>query len=58
MKDGKYYTDADIAGLLGISLGRLKMLHQCHRLKYENAVVGALVKILLCATRSLVPQAV
>lgn len=23
-KDGKYYTDSDIAGLLGISLGRLR----------------------------------
>ena len=23
-KDGKYYTDTEIAGLLGISLGRLR----------------------------------
>jgi hypothetical protein len=23
-RDGKYYTDSDIAGLLGISLGRLR----------------------------------
>jgi hypothetical protein len=56
MKDGKYYTDADIAGLLGISLGRLRnklcagsplppriQLPGCRKLMFNAGIINYLI---------------